>query len=262
MQFNTRDLKTLQLQGSSKGNQRKWFSIEKNIFVKEQFYYQDKYWKDYMVEAIASEIGLQMELFEIEVLQQKICKIIDRNAVTYGVYSPLFGNGKRFLSYHRLLGLNNRVFQEIDSIENKWNNVLRDIEEITGLNYENYLLIMSIIDYLVGNEDRHLNNFGVLIDENGKYSIPPLFDFGLGLFEHDRIYEGLPFRECIENMQCKPFSLQNQEVIDYLQTRYDLKKFFKGGKIDLSNCEIPSLKAGSYLRNRCMHLGIELKGVE
>ena len=57
-----------------------------------------------------------------------------------------------------------------------------------NVNYTDYLIVMAIIDFLIGNEDRHLNNFGVLTDDS-TYRLLPLFDFGLGLFEHDRRYE-------------------------------------------------------------------------
>lgn len=260
-QFNTKDLQSLQLESTSKGNQRKWFSASADVFVKEQFFYQGKYWKDNLVEVIASSIGAQMNLFGVEVLRQDVCQVVEGTKTTFGVFSPKFGAGKRFISYKRLLDMNGLFFDESASIESKWDSVLKNVKIVTGLEYSNYLLVMSLIDYLVGNEDRHLNNFGVLFSDDTSFSMAPLFDFGLGLFEHDRIYEDRPFRECVKKMQCKPFSANNQKLIDWLSKQYDLRKFFHGS-LDLSRCEIPSPKAGSYLRNRCMALGIELKGVE
>ena len=116
---------------------------------------------------------------------------------------------------------------------------------------------MSILDFLVGNEDRHLNNFGVLF--NGKdYKLAPLFDFGLGLFEHDRRYESEPFRECLQLMESKPFHRNNEEVINFIRANYGVDKYLPK-KFDLRKCEFPSLKAESYLLNRCKILNVELE---
>lgn len=260
-QFDARNLQSLQLVGSSKGNQRKWYLASEDVFIKEQFFYQGKFWNDNLVEVIASTIANQMNLFEVSVVQQQVCDIVDYDGITHGVYSKNFSNNKRFVPYKRLLDANNQHFEEKDSIADKWDSVIQNVKSITELDYTNYLIVMSLIDYLVGNEDRHLNNFGVLQDRYGGFSLAPLFDFGLGLFEHDRVYEGLPFRECIKEMQCKPFNSSNQKVIDWLKNQYDLQKFFNG-ILDLTGCKIPSPKAGSYLRNRCMNLGLELIGVE
>lgn len=260
-QFDVKNLQSLQLGSSSKGNQRKWYSEEDNYFIKEQFFYQGKFWKDNQVEVIASVIASQMNLFEVSVLQQQACDIIDGGYVTHGVYSKMFGENKRFVSYKRLLSVNNQYFDQNTPIADKWVSVIQNVKSCTGLDYVNYLLVMSLLDYLVGNEDRHLNNFGVMQDDSGRFSLAPLFDFGLGLFEHDRVYEGMPFRECVKKMQCKPFNRDNQKVIDWLKDQYDLQQFFNGA-IDLTECEIPSAKAGSYLRNRCRYLGLELIGVE
>ena len=41
--FDTRDMTELQLLSTSKGNQRKWYFPKKDIYVKEQFFYQGKY---------------------------------------------------------------------------------------------------------------------------------------------------------------------------------------------------------------------------
>ena len=54
-------------------------------------------------------------------------------------------------------------------------------------------------------------NFGVLYDGIG-YEIAPLFDFGLGLFEHDVFYKELPLEQCIQKMTKKPFHDWNQAL--------------------------------------------------
>lgn len=258
--FETKDLVEIQLNSTSKGNQRKWIA-DNTFMIKEQFFYQNVYWKDYLVEVIASTIASQMTCNVISVLEQRECIIRDSvtDAIRHGVYSSLWDKNLRFVSYSRLC---DEVFDNKDTIENKWNIVIETIKNATGLDCTEYLIVMSLIDYIVGNEDRHLNNFGVFYNESTyRFEIATLFDFGLGLFEHDRLYEDLSFRKCVESMQCKPFYKNNEKVIDWISLNYDIGKYFKNG-IDLSNVVIPSPKAGSYLRNRCIHLGVHLTGVE
>ena len=258
--FNSEDMISLQLNSTSKGNQRKWFYQPERLYVKQQFYYAGQYWKDYLVEIIAYKIAQQINLRGVKVVPQYECIIKDGGVSTHGVYSPDFTlNGERFISFNRILVGLNSEFPMRGSIAEKWDFTLGMFADL-GLDYTNYLIVMSLLDYLVGNEDRHLNNFGCLQTDEGIVQAP-LFDFGLGLFEHDPCYEHESFRDCLQSMQSQPFSKDNQKVIDYLSNRYDLKQFLPA-KIDLTGVQVPSLKAGSYLRNRCMRLGIELKGVE
>ena len=261
--FQTNTLKSLQLISTSKGNQAKWYDIELNLFIKKQFEYQEKLWRDDLVEIIASEIAKQMPLewCNVTVIEQHACVIHENEKEYYGVYSKDFiEDFGKFISFQRLLECNKVHFPDNGSIEEKWKFTLDFFHSICNLETKDYLIVMALIDYLVGNEDRHLNNFGCTSKEEGHFNIAPLFDFGLGLFEHDRRYEGVPFRKCLSLMESKPFSPDNQEVIEFLLNRYNLEKYLPK-TLDLSHCQIPSPKAGSYLLNRCKFLNIELQGV-
>lgn len=249
IEFSNSELTEIQLVGTSKGNQRKFIARDKYL-VKGRFIYQDKEWRDDLVEVVASEIGKQLTNTSIRVIEQQLCNI--------GSYSRLWDKSRRFISYKRLGG----SLPVNASIDEKWSTIVSTVIGITGLDITEYLVVMSLIDYIVGNEDRHLNNFGVWYNsETAEYEIAPLFDFGLGLFEHDYRYDGLSLRKCIANMECKPFSKHNERVIDWLSKSVELADYFSNG-IDITGVELPSYKAGSYIRNRCMHLGIELRGVD
>lgn len=260
--FNTNNMLQLQSDSSSKGNQRKWFKADEDLYVKEQFIYQNKAWKDYAVEVLSYKIWQQFPYVEgVEVLKQQACKIVDSGNISEGVYSANFcKSGESFFSFKRVLENVNKSFPLDTTIADKWYFVLDIVKDMTTLDLKNYLVVMSILDYLVGNEDRHLNNFGVLITDKG-FRVSPLFDFGLGLFEHDRKYEGESLRRCIDMMQSQPFSRNNQEVIDFIKENYNLTEYLPNS-LDFSKCEIPTPKAGSYIRNRCMSLGIEVKGLD
>lgn len=259
--FHTSEMESLQLVSTSKGNQRKWIAHTQNttLWVKEQFEYQGRLWKDYLVEVIASKIAKQINLNGVSVVDQEECKIIndDTGCITYGSYSPGFCKNNYFVSYERILKNSGNEFRFSWSMEQRWYSILDTMKKITGHDFTNYFIVMSLLDYLVGNEDRHFNNFGMMSD----FTMAPLFDFGLGLFEHDLRYEGLSFRECLDKMESKPFDPDNQKVVDFLLAEYDIAGFLPDS-IDLTGIKIPSAKAGSYLRNRCMKLGIGLKGVD
>lgn len=261
--FYESDIISLQTASTSKGNQPKWYHKDSDLYIKAQFYYQNKYWRDDLVEIIASVIGSQLNLSDknVSVLDQYPCTIELAGQSMYGVYSKNFcKKEERYLSFQRIMDLNELDYPFTASIGAKWDFVIDNIKQICQLDYSDYLIVMSIIDFLVGNEDRHLNNFGLLTDENS-YKLVPLFDFGLGLFEHDRRYEGLPLRECIKKMECKPFHHNPSKVIDYIKCRYPLENYLPS-KISFRDCIFPSAKATSYLLNRCRYLGIEAEGVD
>lgn len=260
--FKSSSLTKLQLGNTSKGNQQKWYCENTDEFIKEQFYYQGKYWRDDLVEIIASKLALQMNLGKISVVRQEGCRIYQSDgSVINGVCSKNFcDRGQRFVSAARLAPAIEDILLDTQSVKERWAIVTTTLQDATGLDYKDYLAAMCLLDYLVGNEDRHLNNFGVLRNQDG-FSLAPLFDFGLGLFEHNRRYEGLPFRDCLKQMQCKPFHVNNQIVIDFLADHGMIDNLLPE-EFDLTGVEIPSPKAGSYLRNRCLHLGVKLKGVE
>lgn len=258
--FNTINLIALQTVSTSKGNQRKWFDDKEQLYVKEQFYFQGKYWRDDLVEVIATEIARFLPSCGIEVVEQKLCDIVDAGRITKGVFSHNFLHGnEKLITLQRVLESKYVNYKVTDSVKDNWQFLLENIKQYTGLDYTEYFIVMTILDYLVGNEDRHLNNIAFLLDDEFKQA--PLFDFGLGLFEHDRRYEELSFRECLIKMQSKPFCRDNQKVIDFITAHYNISNYLPD-EIDLTGIQIPSLKAGSYLRNRCMNLGINLRGVE
>lgn len=86
-----------------------------------------------------------------------------------------------------------------------YDRILNIYKEECGLDASDYVDVMIVLDYLLLNEDRHFNNFGVLRKDDGSFGIAPLFDFGLGLFEHDTRYKGLDLHTAIDISECKPF---------------------------------------------------------
>lgn len=91
--FNSNDFVELISVSSSKGNQKKFISKDKQIFVKMQFDYQGRKWNDDLVEVVASNLGTQ---FGFYCLQQHL-GVIDGLDCSY---SKVF-NGK-IIAYKRI----------------------------------------------------------------------------------------------------------------------------------------------------------------
>ena len=90
--FKTSDLLGLQCGSTSKGNQMKWYDSKNDFYIKAQFYFQDKFWRDDLVECIAAQLGKQLYLSDkkVQVLEQLPCKIDLGYNTIYGVYSKNF----------------------------------------------------------------------------------------------------------------------------------------------------------------------------
>lgn len=262
LSFSSADLVEGSVGTSSKGNQRKWRTRDGRYYIKECFSYQGKNWRDDMVELVATTYAQQCNLgeFGVTVLEQVACEVDGRPAVC----SENFCSASQvFVSFKRLCdsaGLGVPDYLQAGP-EDNLSLIAELYMALTGLNAYQYLLVMATLDTIVGNEDRHYNNFGVLLNLRDKsYSLPPLFDFGLGLFEHDRKYEGLPYKERIALMQCKPFVLENDRLVSFLRANHsDFLHTFLPASVRVSSFEFPSEEAESYFRNRNILLGVSLK---
>jgi hypothetical protein len=258
--FNTNNLIELQTNTSSKGNQKKWYDPINKIYVKERFLYQDVFWKDDLVEIIGSNIGNQLMLKNTIVINQELAEIVGEGYHRFGVCSRDFNkDGFRFISFAKLSNIVGEEFPEHISLEGMWEFILDFYERHTKLDLREYFIAMSIIDFIVGNEDRHFGNFGCLTNDK-EYKVAPLFDFGLGLFEHDRRYLDIPFIIAKRKMSFLPFTVDEKKVIEYLSKRYNvedfLPKFF-----DCTDLVFPSANAIEYFKYASSYLGIELRNL-
>ncbi len=115
-----------------------------------------------------------------------------------------------------------------------------DCAETLGIpDMEDSVNKMIVLDYLIGNEDRHFNNFGALRNaETLAYIGPaPIFDSGTSLW-FDKpvamIGKGMP-------IPCKPFKNRHEEQIQ-LVTSFD---FFHPSALDGIEEEIKAIAQGS-----------------
>lgn len=247
------DLVSLSLAGSSKGNQRKYISKNREWYYKQNFYYQNKFWRDDLVEAIASLIGNKyVTLSDCETLQQFSVLRFGKN----GVFSRNFlKENEEYIPFGRLLSVNNidiHLNQKLDTFRS----ILHVYEEVCNIDATGFLIVQSFIDFLVGNEDRHLYNFGVIKASIG-YRLHPIFDFGLGMFEHDRLYDDYNFRDKLEHMRFRTFCKSQFEFILELMNEYPgIFSRLTQWQLHPSEFTFPSNHAETYLRNACGKVGI------
>lgn len=238
---------------SSEGNQKKYISKNREWYYKCCFYYQGKFWRDDLVEVIASTIGNKyVTSSDCETLQQYSVSRFNSN----GVFSRNFlRDDEEYIPFGRLLAVNDLEIP-LGKKLTTFRSIVDVYDKLCGVDATDFLLVQSFLDFLVGNEDRHLYNFGAIKTTTG-YRLHPLFDFGLGMFEHDRLYEDYIFREKLEHMHFKTFGESQFELIRELMDEYPSTfSRFTQWELHPSEFVFPSVHAETYLRNACGRVGI------
>lgn len=206
-----------------------------------QFDYQGRKWNDDLVEVAASNLGTQ---FGFYCLQQYL-GVIDGLDCSY---SKVF-NGK-FIAYKRI-DPDAGLYDYRDGVD-QLKFAINCIKRKTDVDCSRYFYQMLLLDYLVCNEDRHLYNFGVLQTVNGN-TVAPLFDFGLGLFEHDNVYNGKDLLSAEKAASKKPFG-KRLPLIEWLEKEYG---FDRPVSVDLNGFIFPSKLAEEWLHYALNMLGIK-----
>ena len=215
------------------GFQMKALSDDRRLFVKSQAVISGIRMRDWAVEIIASEVA---ELMDIPCVRQQHCIFAYGGRKWDGVYSRNFEmDGYAFLSFESLIGTvhlstEDDAFIHMGSIEKlKW--CAGQISDICGIEFkeaERYMLDLAVLDCLIGNVDRHTRNFGVFFNSNtGEYSLPPVFDNGMGLFEHDHYRdEYKSFDDAMNNVYVAPYGEDPFEFLKVLNSHFHLKEIY------------------------------------
>ena len=115
-------------------------------------------------------------------VRYEYCRINDK----YGCRSADFTNGGTFISAESLFmslsgyeGLAEYIYSFRDEYQ-RYAELLKMYASI-GINAEHYLKTTLYLDMLILNTDRHVKNYGILLNRFGRYEIAPIFDNGLSL---------------------------------------------------------------------------------
>ena len=163
-----------------------------------------------------------------EVLAGEICKRLGISHVTYTLdvingkvvsKCPCFINqDTEFVSAAQILN----IYYDTDDL---YNTYVRLVEEQEIAKAREKIENMLLIDYLLVNEDRHLNNFGIIRDANTLkwLDVAPIFDSGqsLNILNYDN-------KTIINEGKGRFFSsfLNFEKILDYIEdlNRFDLSK--------------------------------------
>lgn len=158
---------------SSKGTQLKWFSGG-------YFYKRDRFGGEAEAEFLVSKF-LSYQGFPDFVSYEKVSEDVCRSR-------NFIPKGGKFVTFYRFLqqkGFSEEKINKIGSLsaESQYRFILEQLQSI-GFSYEYLSYTFSRlfeIDMLTLNVDRHWNNFGILTDLRGNFSLLTLFDFGYSL---------------------------------------------------------------------------------
>lgn len=260
------DVVNISLASTSKGNQDKYKSCDGLYYIKTRFLHQQRLWHDDFVEVIASQYTHQCNFSgDVPVVRQGLCRLGNEECS----YSEAFDvDNWSFTSFSRYL---DKEFDTLSRLSTRisdkytWFCTLRDFyNSALEEDATEYLVAMMLLDLVVANEDRHLSNFGYLSCSETLQMVPcPLFDFGLGLFEHSTLYyEGTPLDRAVKKIRIKPWSMKVLQVLDLLNEHFssDVSAMLPVS-VDLSKYHFPSVLAKNYFQWINERLGVQIVGV-
>lgn len=164
-----------------------------------------------------------------EVIASEICRLLDINHVEYTLSASsknIYSVCETFIDVDTELVSANDILKaflpnpRIDLYEH----FVKCCQRLGVKNTSESLDDIIILDYIIGNKDRHLRNFGVIRDVNTLEfkGFSPIFDSGSSLMYNvptDKIDVNADIRSA-------PFAAYHSEQLKYLQTpdRYDLSR--------------------------------------
>lgn len=143
-----------------------------------------------------------------EVIAYKVAKVMDLPCIPYNVYyqdEVPYSECEDFINKEEDLVPAYSISKIIKKSNNdsSYTHLLKCTKKLGIDNYEDYLNKLITFDFIIANVDRHLNNFGIVVDANTLRPIgpSPIFDSGSS-FGFDSITADIkPFK----NIETKPF---------------------------------------------------------
>lgn len=247
------------------------FHVDKGEnFLKVQCKLSNEYVNDWRVEDIASRLCENLGFYAVK---QHPC-YVELNITPcklYGVVSENFEKkGLQYISFEKLLNMHNDSLQsnsEFNSLDNISKMIwiskkasLYTNNEITFNQYLEYMKKIAIIDILVCNVDRHPRNFGCVFNIiTHKYEIAPIFDCGMGLFEHDIWLKNYnSFEECLNYCYIEPYSEDPFKLLDDLDKVFNICKELRKYKsaLYINKNIFPSEKGYNYYKEVLKRIGV------
>ena len=165
---------------SSKGNQLK--------FERDEIWYKTDYLGyEGLVEYTVSKLLAYSNLDDSEYVDYELEQIEYNDNIFNGCKSDDFTEGWNLITLERLFknsygtGLNKMIYSIQEHTE-RLKILVEQVERVTGLkDFGMYMSKLLTIDALFLNEDRHTHNIAVMINNEGRFKLAPIFDNGAGL---------------------------------------------------------------------------------
>ena len=226
----------LQNRNSSKGNQLKWEND--GIWYKADYTGYEGL-SEYMISQLLSQSTLKEKEFVLYDLEQ----IRYHKMIYNGAKSQDFLQGDWQIItlerlFHSMYGkrLSERIWK-IHDVTERLLFLTNQVEKITGLkDFGIYMNQLFTIDALFLNEDRHMHNIAVLMNEDGDFAYCPVFDHGAGLLSDTTMdYPmGEDVYSLIKEVKAKTISRDFDEQLDVSENLYGYNLKFSFTKKDVS----------------------------
>lgn len=200
--------------GSSKGNQPKFI-------INDYFYKEDSKGYESIAEVLVSELLAYIE--GIEYIDYYLVKLEDDNgSILECCKSKIYNKeDESFVSIAKIL----KMCMSENSLR-KYNGkalvdfVVDSVYKVTNVDIRSYLGVLSYLDAIILNEDRHFNNIS-LIERNGVYRVAPIFDNGLSLLSDTSqdYLMGRGIGVLIRKVKCRPFSSSFSKQVRYFDNK-------------------------------------------
>lgn len=231
--YNVNMKDALSVRSGTDGFQPKFLVDNGTNFLKVQCVIGRTLRDDWRVEDIASRICSDLRIYSV---QQTPCRVIVTEGKVQrermGVVSKNFSlDGSDFVSFATLASKSNKFLTQNDAVHRlAW--MIDVMESVTGFSRQfimQYFFNMTIADLLVANQDRHERNFGAFFNNTRNcYYIAPLFDFGMGLFENDTVYDNITnLEDCMRYCCIEPYGEDPFELLDMFCEVKSFKNYFK-----------------------------------
>ena len=172
---------------SSKGNQLKW---ETNGV----WYKADYLGYEGLAEYLVSNLLKKSSMNTLEYVLYEPVEIGYKNTVLTGSRSRHFLTGTwQIITLERLYDsqYHHSLYKSLFSIpdhEQRLRFLIDQVIQLTGLDhFAEYMTKLLTVDALFLNEDRHMHNIAVLMNNQGVFDYCPLFDFGASLLSDTRL---------------------------------------------------------------------------
>lgn len=204
---------------SSKGNQLKWKDND-------TWYKADYMGYEGLAEYLVSNLLNMSTLRDDEFVKYEIEEIRYKHNSFTGVKSDNFLEKEwQLITLERLYKNQNQksLYESIWRLENpkeRCEFIINAVKAMTEINdFDIYLAKLITIDALFLNEDRHLHNVAVLMDNEGNYRLCPIFDNGASLLSDSKLEYPLDTDviELMGEVKSKTFSSDFDEQLDVIE---------------------------------------------